>query len=368
MLTRLATETGGRLTRFTNDFSVAFARAQRDLGCQYTLGFYLRDDGDTDSPRRIKVNVLRPGLRTVHPENYMFRSESMERTAEVSAAFFAPELFQTGLVRAHIFTLQPRTSKVWEVLVAIGFPVDFEGREKTVEIDFGAVLTQKSKMPHSFSRRVSLRPVPGTSTDGRRFMFLEPTRLAPGEYELTVVMNGTDSESRPDAFRATIDVPPITKGDLMLVRPILGRPRDETIVVRGDGPQTDRKSINSEQLATFDIVATKGSFEPMLVQVVNEEEQTLGRNKACLIGRASVPETNFGRQIAAEGAVPFKLPDVPLNLAKEGRVLCQNVFEVFPEERIAEGHYLFEASVVETPETGAVFESTRFAVDSASEQ
>ena len=65
MLTRLANETGGRLTRFTNDFSLAFARAQRDLGCQYTIGFYLRDDGNVDRPRRIKVNVLRPGLRAV---------------------------------------------------------------------------------------------------------------------------------------------------------------------------------------------------------------------------------------------------------------------------------------------------------------
>ena len=65
--------------------------------------------------------------------------------------------------------------------------------------------------------------------------------------------------------------------------------------------------------------------------------------------------------------IPGKLPDVPLNLAKEGKVLCQNVFEVFPEEGIVEGHYLFETRVEETPKTDAVFESTRFAVDSASE-
>lgn len=367
MLTRLANETGGRLTRFTNDFSLAFARAHRDLGCQYTIGFYLRDNGDVDRPRRIKVNVLRPGLRAVHPENYMFRSKSMKQAAEVSAAFFLPELFQTGLVRAHIFTLQPRTPKVWDVLVAISFPVDFEGQEKTVEVDFGAVLTQSSNVPHSFNRRVSLRAMPGTSAHGRRFMFLEPTQLAPGEYELTVVMNGSNGESRTEALRATMEIPPITKGDLMLVRPILGRPRDETIVVRGDGPEKDRKSISSEELATFDVIATKGSFEPMLVQVVNEEEQTLGRNKACLVGRKSVPETTLERQITAEGTDPFALPEVSLNLAKEGKVLCQNVFEVLPEERITGGRYLFEASVDETPKTDAVFESIRFAVDSASE-
>ncbi|NIM01817.1 MAG: hypothetical protein GTN89_13525 [Acidobacteria bacterium] len=367
MLVRLANETGGRLTRFTNDFSVGFAHAQRDLGCQYTIGFYLREDGDADKPRRIKINVLRPGLRAVHPENYMFRSESAERTAGLSAAFFAPELFQSGLVRAHVFTLQPSTPKAWNTLVAVSFPVDFGDRAQTVEIDFGAVLTQGRKMPHSFDRRVSLRPLPGTSTHGRRFMFLEPARLAPGEYELTVVMNGTDEESRPDAFRGTVDVPPITRGDLMLVRPILGRPRDETIVVRGDGPEVGRKNISTDQLATFDITAAKGSFEPLLVQVINKEEETLGRNKACLVGRTSVPPTTFVRQIAAEDAVPFELPDVPLDLALEGKVQCQNVFEVLPDEGITQGRYLFEARVDRTRKTDAVSESTRFAVDSGSE-
>ena len=49
MLVRLANDTGGRLTRATNDFSLGFARAQRDLGCRYTIGFYLRRDNVIDS-------------------------------------------------------------------------------------------------------------------------------------------------------------------------------------------------------------------------------------------------------------------------------------------------------------------------------
>jgi VWFA-related protein len=39
-LARLASMTGGRLTRNTNDLTIGYARARRDLGCRYTVGFY----------------------------------------------------------------------------------------------------------------------------------------------------------------------------------------------------------------------------------------------------------------------------------------------------------------------------------------
>jgi hypothetical protein len=154
-----------------------------------------------------------------------------------------------------------------------------------------------------------------------------------------------------------------TARELILVKPILGRPRDENIVVRGDGPSKDRERIDFEELAHHDIVATRGSFEPMIVQRLENVDEVLSRNKACLVARKAAPPANIERIVTPEeGDDPFKLPSIPLALAQEGKVLCQNVFEVLPKDRVDDGRYLFEATIDETPSTSTARESLRFAV------
>jgi hypothetical protein len=362
MLARLATETGGRLTYNTNDLSLGFARAQRDLGCQYTLGFYLSDK-IKDTPRNLSIHVLRNGLRALHPDKYLFRSDSAKLESDLLAAFHAPDMFQTGYVSAYVFTLQPKSKQSWETLVAVSFPVTFDETSPESTLDFGAVLRQDSKVIHTFNRRVSLRQKTGSGESERRFMFLEPVEMKPGTYELTVVMADAMSERRPEALRTNLDVPEITTRELMLVKPILGRPRDENIVVRGDGPSKGREKIDSEELARHDIVATRGSFEPMLVQRLEKVDDVLSRNKACLVARKAASAANIERIVTPEeGDAPFKLPSIPLELAKQGKVLCQNVFEILPKDRVDDGRYLFEATIDETPATSTARESLRFAV------
>ena len=53
ILSRFATETGGRSAAFTNDLSLTYRRAQRDLSCRYALGFYLETDDEPDRRRNI---------------------------------------------------------------------------------------------------------------------------------------------------------------------------------------------------------------------------------------------------------------------------------------------------------------------------
>jgi hypothetical protein len=365
MLARLANETGGRLTNNTNDLSLGFARAQRDLGCQYTLGFYLSDE-IKDTPRNVSVRMLRDGLRALHPDKYLLRSDSAKRESSLSAAFLAPSMFQTGYVSAHIFTLQPKTKQSWETLVAVSFPVKFNETNLESTIDFGAILHQGSKVTHVFNRRVTLRQQAGAGNRERRFMFLEPVDIKPGTYELIVVMADAVIEGRPEALRINLDVPEITARELMLVKPILGRPRDENIVVRGDGPSKGREKTDSEKLALHDIVATRGSFEPMLVQRLENVDEVLSRNKACLVARKTAPAANIERIVTPEeDDEPFNLPSVPLALAEEGKVLCQNVFEILPGDRIDDGRYLLEATIDETPTTSTARDSLRFAVTGA---
>ena len=76
-----------------------------------------------------------------------------------------------------------------------------------------------------------------------------------------------------------------------------------------------------------------------------------------------MPATTVERSVSSEGQKRYDLPSVPLELEPEGKVLCQNVYEVLPPESIVGGGYLFEASIDETPKTAEVRESLRFAVD-----
>jgi hypothetical protein len=362
MLARLANETGGRLTHNTNDLSLGFARAQRDLGCQYTLGFYLTDDV-LDAPRNVSVRVKRDGLRALHPDKYLFRSEEARWESDMSAAFHAPAMFQTGYVSAHVFLLQPKSKGVWETLVAVNFPVSFDGGGAESTIDFGAVLRRGSKVIHAFNRRVALRQKPGTRVRDRRFLFLEPADLEPGTYELTVVAADVRQRGRPEALRTNLDVPGIPTREPMLVQPILGRPRDANVVVRGDGPTGRGARADSEKSALHDVVAARGSFEPMLVQRLENAGEVLTRNKACLVGRKEAPTASIERTVMPQDDdEALRLRSVALELAEEGKVLCQNVFEVLPEGRIDDGRYLFEATIDAAPESPTARETLPFAV------
>ena len=83
-MNRLARATGGRLTQRTNDLTLAVARAERDLGCRYTLGVYVLTL--THFRRHeIQVEMRRPGLRIHHPGAYWFPSsqDRQRREAEL---------------------------------------------------------------------------------------------------------------------------------------------------------------------------------------------------------------------------------------------------------------------------------------------
>jgi hypothetical protein len=345
LLARLASETGGRLTRQTNDLTLGVARAQRDLTCRYTLGFYLPAEV-RERPQRIVVHVLREGLRALHPQLYRFRDRSERLESDVHAAFVQPSLFASDLIRGHLFLLHPRTARSWDTLIAVSFPVTFQEPGSLVELDFGAVLLSGSRVASSFNRRVSIRPRQAAAVGERSFVFLEPAELTAGDYELRIVRRHASDDAVPETATLGLTVPDVIRGEPMLVQPILGRPRSETILVRGDGPSSAGARVNrNEELAPYDVVATKGSFEPLLVQRSSEADALLARNKACLVGRANLSPATVERLVLdVGGGVPHELPSVPLELTREGKVSCQDLFEILPDETDA-GDYLLDVRI-----------------------
>ncbi|MCP3979270.1 MAG: hypothetical protein GY716_08080 [bacterium] len=355
MLARLASDTGGRFTRYTNDLSLALARAQRDLGCRYAVGFYDRSGLD-DTPRHVSLKVRRPGLRVVHPSSYLFRSPSAKRESMIRTAFLAPEMFQNGIVRSHVFPLHPKSPKSWETLLAVSFPVEFaEGEADEAIRDFGAVVTHGNLVQHKFNRRVSLAPG-AKRAGGRRFTFLEPITLAPGKYSISVVVSdpeGTD----PSSIELEVRIPEVPRRELMLVDSILGRPAGDNIVVKSSGDAAH----DSSAPWLSDLIGAREAFEPLLVQQTERPDTLYARNKACLVRSNNAPDRTVKRAIRA-GDEPDYLAPVALVLDDEGnKTRCQTVFDTVEENSLEPGSYVFETAIEELYKEGAR-EEVRFAV------
>ena len=91
------------MTADTNDIGVGYVRAQRDLSCVYTLGFY-DPSLKYDRNRRLTLKIVgRHGLRAVYPEFYVVRSEEEKQTSLVKTAVLAPHMFESDEVRARLF-------------------------------------------------------------------------------------------------------------------------------------------------------------------------------------------------------------------------------------------------------------------------
>jgi len=124
-LARLAVETGGRLTSHTNDLGLGYARAQRDLACRYTLGFY-DSAANPDRPRRLTIRTHRAGARVVHAAAYVPRSPEERRAGRLDGALAAPELFPNGGFAVEIEPLAPDTSTA--VRIRLRLPADWPDR------------------------------------------------------------------------------------------------------------------------------------------------------------------------------------------------------------------------------------------------
>jgi hypothetical protein len=331
----------------SNDLSLGYARAQRDLGCRYAVGFYV-DRIEEDKARMIRLRVKGAGLEVRYPGQYKVQSPEKMNKVRLMAAFLQPEMFQTDYLRTHLFLLQPRSTKEWDALIAINFPVTFSSEENPeYEAEFGVVVSAGAGMTHSFNRSVSIRPKQSIPREERRFTFLEPLVLTPGTYSISTVVS-TAGDNAPAAVNISINVPDVPLQDLTLVPPILGRPREKNIVIRGDGPEEDRGKYSSEELAPYDVQAAQGSFEPLLVLRTKENEALLSRNKACLVGakRVSLPDgTSVERSLTAENENPVEMPTFPLSLAKGEKVRCQNIFETLNQKSAGEGQYTFDVII-----------------------
>lgn len=329
--------TGGRLTRNTNDSTIAYARARRDLGCRYTLGFYDRHP-EEDKRHRISVESRRPGVHLIHAARYSFPSAKERRILNLEAAYLAPRQFEGGGLRAHLFPLQPQSPKSWDAVLAMDFPVDLAAKDGTSTREFGAVLLRGSEPVHSFQRSITLEP-PEAAADSPgaapRVTFVEPVTLGPGTYSLTAVMSDPKGEV-PFGAVGSLTLPKIPRREPILSGPILGRRRGSDVVVYGGGDAGG---------ASADRVGAKDAFRPLLVDEVDRTEPVAALTTVCVVGaKAKDPPWTIHRGlVTASGEPAGSLADFTLRPAGKLPVQCERLLDELPVARMKPGLYTFRA-------------------------
>jgi hypothetical protein len=320
----------------------------------YTVGFRVAES-EVGRVRNVTVRVKRPGLRAIHPTKYVFRSEEAKRESLLLAAWAAPELFQTGLVRAHVFPMRPVSHTRWDGMLAISFPVPLaDSGGAPVRRDFGATLARGTGVAHRFSRFLRLQPNSPEVTSTPTVTFLEPVTLRPGTYTLTAVLS-TPGRADPHAVEVDVEVPEIPQRELFLVGPVLGRPAGANLVVTG-GPGTGEDAIGEEN-----------SFEPLLVYQLDEPIDLAAFSQACLVGkggrRAGRPRAvSVERSLRGLGGEALgSLPDVDLTLGGQSPIACHSLVDVLPISALPDGQYEFEVRLHGRSGDDSV-ERVRFAV------
>ncbi len=224
-LARLAVETGGRFTERTNDFSLGYARAQRDSTCRYTIGFH--DSGENpERERRIVLRVDRRGVRVFHHNRYAPADPEDTRTQVGVAALAWPGPYVSESVAVAVLPLRPTGRRRWEIVLAVQATAAADDRVQ-VRADI---------------RGGNSRWVRPSEARFAPFSVSEPYRLRSGDYVATATVF-YPGETEPRAATTRIELPVLEGDGWLLVDPIVlralgsGRVDAETLegtVLEGD--------------------------------------------------------------------------------------------------------------------------------------
>jgi hypothetical protein len=327
--------TGGRLTANSNDYTIGYARARRDLGCRYTLGFYDHHP-EANKQHRVSVNSRREGVKLMYGARYSIPSEKERRRQALEAAYLVPQQFAGGGLRAHVFPLQPQDAKSWSAALVVDFPVELppSGRDATWE--FGVVLRRGTEVVHTFNRSIAVKAhdedTPGETP---RVTFVEPVSLPPGNYALTAVL-ALPEGTKPFGQVADLTVPPLPKRAVVLAGPILGRRRGDDVLVYGGGDAMG---------AAGDRVGARDAFRPLLTDEVDRREPLAAVTSACVLRpKAREGPWSISRGLeTVSGERAGSLEDVTFGAPARTPLQCERFMDELPVQQLKPGRYTFRA-------------------------
>lgn len=331
-LARLASVTGGGLSQGVNDLTIGYARARRDLGCRYTMGFYDHKP-EEDTQHSLRVEFVRRGIFLHYADRYSFPSAAERRFQSVQAAYLAPQMFEEGGMRVQVFPSEPVNEDHWNALIAVDFELPASVAEDAATREFGVVLTHLIRstyeVTHTFHRTLTLTGS-GASRQ-RRVTFLEPVVLKPGRYEVHAVLADPASE-KPFAAVAEVVMPDIPRWRPFLVGPILGRRSGDDVTVFG---------------GASDRVGSETDFRPVLAGETQPNTPLAALTQACIVQPSlwNGPWIVERSLISDSSEVVATMPAIELAREGKSRVVCQKVFDELPIGTLPLGNYTYQATL-----------------------
>ncbi len=341
VLHRLATETGGRVTAGTNDVTLAYARAQRDVGCTYTIAFY--DSGRRlDSHRRVTIR-LRAGLRgarVVHPDFYVRRSREAKKKSVQKTATMAPHIFESDRLRTEYFVLEAMKPDTWRTVVGVDLRPGTASwlREPQRWKLEGLLRRLNGTVVRKFEQEIDVPasdPATGITPPVQLFHEL---LAPPGEYALSVVVTAPDEDDPLAAVRLVSLAETPYRGSFLL-GPILGRSG-----ASAEGP----------------------GFEPLLQATMEPGESLEALSVLCTTGAGGPGDVpTMARWISTvDGRDVHRFEDAPLPSTSAGEVRCRQVVDPISTIDLQPGRYRIHALATSTEFTTET-RATEFVVGAA---
>lgn len=332
-LARLANESGGRFTRNTNDLTLAYARAQRDLTCRYAIGYYVEPESSRKGST-VRVRVNKGGYEVRAAERIRLWSDAERQRSMLRAAFADPGPNDDPLMRAYGYPFRPLSAKAWETLLAVSFPLHVgpEGEKRLLGASIDAAHlnldagSREIEIPGLRSGESSIRPV---TIYGAR-------KLKPGPHTLTVAIAEPGTE-RVRTSKADFMVPEVPKDALVVRGPLIVRVDRDGFRMRVDG-----KAVADSKLD--DLIGDAG-FVPLLVSQLKPTDSLVAGWQICAVGKSPPAEATIERRVTAEGEIVHRLDAIPLALEGKKKLRCQGALDKIPPGTLPVGRYRFEVAV-----------------------
>lgn len=336
-LTRFANQSGGRMPFFSNDLSLPYRRAQRDLSCRYTVGAYI-DPAEGRDPQKFTLLTSKPGVSLRAPEMVQLFTEASKQQARVGAAYVDPGAFERPLVRAFGYPAAPAGTNKWDTLLAVNFPAPVG--PSGADIDVKAALRRNGLRVDDFKRRIHVDP-PAGGTTWREVTLLGDSKLQDGAYDLTVVL--TDASGKEIVAAQTDFTVPQVLEDLLILRgPVLGRVVPGGLFLRAN----PKEQVETTRLGK--VLGPGNGFEPLLVGEIGAADKLLVYWSACVYGKSQLGSgVVVSRSIrTSKGETVHTFASVPLKLEDRGKeVSCQDMLETLPPNTLAPGDYHLDVEV-----------------------
>jgi hypothetical protein len=166
--------------------------------------------------------------------------------------------------------------------------------------------------------------------EDQRIVVVEPVDLAPGAYELSIVVNDP-ARDEPQAAVIAVELPPLPRRGVVVAGPILSRAAPGELVVHWG---EDLVAIGGEAGGTLEPILPNGSISSGPLTAVTQ---------VCRIGSKRFrPRVQIERTVRGESET--KREPLEIELAGKGAVHCESLVDEISTQALEPGIYRYEVS------------------------